>query len=150
MASEKSLDEGLDDIGTNTNVEVVKYSVFTSAEKWCIVAMVSYAAWFSTLSSFIYYPAIPTLSTALGVSVSKINLTVTTYMSVATIAPTLVGDAADILGRRPIYVLTLSIYFVANLAIALSHSYSALLGLRVLQALAISGNDLLELSRFGS
>jgi MFS family permease len=144
MATEKAPDEAPDNLGTN--VEVEKYSDFTKAEKWCIVAMVSYAAWFSTLSSFIYYPAIPTLSKALGVSVSKINLTVTTYMSVATIAPTLVGDAADILGRRPIYVLTLSVYFVANLAIALSHSYSALLGLRVLQALAISGSDVPALS----
>jgi MFS family permease len=144
MTTEKTPGEIPDHLGTD--VEVEKYSVFTTAEKWCIVAMVSYAAWFSTLSGFIYYPAIPTLSKALGVSVGKINLTVTTYMSVATIAPTLVGDAADILGRRPIYMLTLSVYFVANLAIALSHSYSALLGLRVLQALAISGSDVVDIS----
>ncbi len=60
-------------------------------------------------------------------------------MAVATVAPTLVGDAADVWGRRPIYVITLSLYLGANIAIALSTSYSALLGLRVLQALAISG-----------
>ena len=116
-----------------------RYSVFTPAEKWCIVAMVSYAAWFSTLSSFIYYPALPALSSALGVSIDDVNLTVTTYMAVATIAPSLVGDAADMLGRRIIYLATLSVYFVANLAIALTKSYAALLGLRVLQAFAISG-----------
>ena len=118
---------------------VEKYSVFTRAEKWCIVAMVSYAAWFSTLSSFIYYPALHAVAQALSVSVDKINLTVTTYMAVATIAPTLVGDAADVMGRRPIYVIILSLYLGANVAIALSKTYSALLGLRVLQALAISG-----------
>ena len=118
---------------------IEKYSVFTTAEKWCIVVMVSYAAWFSTLSSFIYYPAIHLLSQTLSVSVNKINLTVTSYMAVATVAPTLVGDAADVLGRRPIYVITLSVYLGANIALALSKSYSALLGLRVLQALAISG-----------
>ena len=121
-------------------VEVAKrYSVFTMAEKWCIVSMVSFAAWFSTLSSFIYYPAIPALSSALEVSINDINLTVTTYMAIATIAPSLVGDAADILGRRAMYLITLSLYFVANLAIALTKSYPALLGLRVLQAFAISG-----------
>ena len=118
---------------------VKRYSAFTPAEKWCIIAMVSYAAWFSTLSSFIYYPAIPALSSTLGVSIDKINLTVTTYMAVASIAPSLVGDTADILGRRITYLVTLSVYFVANLAIALTKSYSALLGLRVLQAFAISG-----------
>lgn len=127
---------------------IEKYCVFTTVEKWCIVAMVSYAAWFSTLSSFIYYPAIHLLSQTLSVSVDKINLTVTSYMAVATVAPTLVGDATDVLGRRPIYLITLSLYLGANIAIALSKSYSALLGLRVLQALAISG--MLSALIFGS
>jgi MFS family permease len=116
-----------------------RHSVFTTTEKWCIVAMVSYAAWFSTLSSFIYFPALPALSKALAVSVGKINLTVTTYMAIASVAPALVGDAADILGRRPVYVLTLGIYLVSNLAIALTRSYTTLLGLRLLQAMGISG-----------
>lgn len=117
-----------------------RYSVFTQVEKWCIIALVSYAAWFSTLSSFIYFPAIPTLAKDLGVSINKIDLTVTTYMAVATVAPMLVGDAAEIWGRRPIYAVTLTLYFGANLAIALTRSYRALLALRALQALAISGN----------
>lgn len=120
-------------------LEVERYSVFTTTEKWCIVSMVAYAAWFSTLSSFIYYPALYSLSETLGISLDEANLTVTTYMAVATIAPSLVGDAADVLGRRPMYLITLSLYVVANLAIALTKSYAALLGLRVLQAMAISG-----------
>ncbi len=118
---------------------IERYSVFTTAEKWCIIAMVSYAAWFSTLTSFIYFPAIHQLSQTFSVSVDKINLTVTSYMAVAAVAPTLVGDAADILGRRPVYVIALGLYLGANVAIVLSNTYSALLGLRLLQALAISG-----------
>jgi MFS family permease len=132
MASEKQPD--LQDIEA-----VERYSAFTTAEKWCIVAMVSYAAWFSTLSSFIYYPALHSISRALDVSIDKINLTVTSYLAVATIAPTLVGDTADVLGRRPVYLIALSLYLAADIAIALSRDYSALLGLRVLQATAISG-----------
>lgn len=132
MANEKAND-GLEE-------EVLEqYSVFSAANKWCIVAMVSYAAWFSTLTSFIYYPAINQLAQALAVSVDKINLTVTSYMAVATVAPTLLGDAADVLGRRPVYVLALSLYIGANIAIVLSNNYAALVGFRVLQALAISG-----------
>ena len=57
-----------------------KYSLYTTPEKRCIVAIVSYAAWFSTLTSFIYYPAIHQLSSVFDVSVDKINLTITTYM----------------------------------------------------------------------
>jgi MFS family permease len=132
MSTEKTCD--------SQNAETIeKYSVFTTAEKWCIVAMVSYAAWFSTLSSFIYYPAIYQLSRTFSVSVDKINLTVTSYMAVATVAPTLVGDTADVLGRRPVYVIVLGLYIGANIAIVLANTYPALLGIRVLQALAISG-----------
>ena len=121
-----------------------KYSIFTTTEKRCIVAMVSYAACFSTLSSFIYYPAIHQLSQTFSVSVDKINLTVTSYMAIATVAPTLVGDTADLLGRRPVYIVALSLYIGTNVAIVLSDTYSALLGLRVLQALAISGMPFLS------
>ena len=132
MATEKAAE------GQRAEV-IEEYSVFTTAEKWCIIALASYAAWFSTLSSFIYYPAIHELSQVFSVSVNKINLTVTSYMAVATIAPTLVGDAADVLGRRPVYMIVLSLYIGANIAIVLANRYSALVGLRVLQALAISG-----------
>ncbi|KAL8932054.1 MAG: hypothetical protein Q9216_006982, partial [Gyalolechia sp. 2 TL-2023] len=44
---------------------------------------------------FIYYPAIHHLAESFSVPVSAINLTVTSYMAVATIAPTLVGDTAN-------------------------------------------------------
>lgn len=79
------------------------------------------------------------LAQTFSVSVEKINLSVTSYMAVATVAPTLVGDAADVLGRRAVYVVVLSFYIGANVGIVLSRTYSALLGLRVVQALAISG-----------
>lgn len=131
---------GIEDASSGQGSEnIEKYSVFTTAEKWCIVAMVSYAAWFSTLTSFIYYPVIDQLSKTFSVSVDKINLTVTSYMAVATVAPTLVGDAADVLGRRLVYICALTLYIGANIAIVLSNAYSSLLSLRVLQALAISG-----------
>ncbi|KAL6243688.1 hypothetical protein RBB50_009121 [Rhinocladiella similis] len=113
-------------------------SVFTAVEKWCIVAMVSYAAWFSTLSSFIYYPALHSISETLYVSVNKVNLTVMSSLAVATIARTLAGDAADVLGRRLVYLIALMLYFVADIAIALTKTYQALLSLRILQAAAIS------------
>jgi MFS family permease len=117
----------------------LRYSVFTDREKWCISGLVSYAAFFSTLSSFIYYPAIPSMADSLSVSIEQINWTVTSYMSVATIGPMLIGDAADLHGRRLVYITVLSIYIATCVAIAAAKSYPALVGLRVVQALAISG-----------
>lgn len=116
-----------------------QYSEFTRAERWFIVGLVAYAAWFSTLSSFIYFPAIDALADAFSVSTAKINLCITCYMAVATVAPTFVGMVADIQGRRPTYVATLGLYVAANIGMALAKSYRAHLGLRIVQALAISG-----------
>ncbi|KAL4901338.1 major facilitator superfamily domain-containing protein [Aspergillus multicolor] len=82
-----------------------QHSIFTTPQKWLIISVASYSACFSTLSSLIYYPAIPALSSSLHTSVDKINLTVTVHMAVAAIAPALIGDLADISGRRLVYIL---------------------------------------------
>ena len=94
---------------------------------------------FSPLSSFIYYPAITSLSKDLNVSIEMINLTITSYMVVSGIAPAAIGDLADMTGRRWVYILTLAIYLVANVGLALQRSWLALLLLRMLQSLGSSG-----------
>ena len=116
-----------------------RYSIFTRNEKRYIVLLVALAGWFSTLSSFIYYPVIALVAKDLHTSIARINLTVTSYLAVSGIAPAFVGDAADMLGRRPLYVVTLVIYVAANIGIALQGSFIALLLLRMLQSLGISG-----------
>lgn len=124
---------------TNPSEREEAYSRFTVWEKRYIVLLVAFAGWFSTLSSFIFYPAIDQMAQNLGESVSRINLTVTSYMAVATIAPAFVGDAADILGRRGVYIFIMALYVAANIAIATSKTFAELLGLRMLQAASISG-----------
>ncbi|KAK4664020.1 uncharacterized protein QC763_500760 [Podospora pseudopauciseta] len=47
----------------------------------------SFSATFSTMSSYIYYPALVPVAHDLGVSVALVNLSVTTYLIVAAIAP---------------------------------------------------------------
>ncbi|KAK8102611.1 MFS general substrate transporter [Apiospora sp. TS-2023a] len=115
------------------------YTEFSKAERWVIVALIALAAWFSTLSSFIYYPAISSIAEDLGSTVSLINLTVTSYLVISAVAPAIVGDAADTLGRRPLYAVTLGIYAAANIGIASQRSFVALLLLRMLQSAGISG-----------
>ncbi|KIW61184.1 hypothetical protein PV05_01340 [Exophiala xenobiotica] len=52
----------------------------------------------------------------------------------STIAPAFVGDAADILGRRTLYIITIGLYVASNAALAKARSFPALLGLRMLQS----------------
>lgn len=126
------------DLSTSDSVTsqppLTPYSHFTHVQKRLTVALITFAATFSPLSSFIFFPAIDALSRSLDVSVGKINLTITSYMIVAGIAPAFIGDMADMTGRRLVYLLTMSVYCVANVGLALQSSWIALFILRMLQS----------------
>ena len=115
------------------------YSIFTKWQKSWICIATSIAAMFSTLSSYIYYPALPLVSKDLGVSISLVNLTVTSYLVVAGIAPSFMGDLADSSGRRPAYMLMFALMLSANIGIAVQKTYAGLLALRMVQSAGSSG-----------
>lgn len=122
-----------------TTTEEQPFTVFTIWERRWIVFLTAFAGLFSPLSSFIFYPAIASISDGLNVSVGLINLAITAYMVVSGVAPALLGNAADKLGRRPIYILALVTYLGANIGLGLQNSYPALLALRMLQSAGSSG-----------
>ncbi|KAK3955714.1 MFS general substrate transporter [Pseudoneurospora amorphoporcata] len=95
---------------------------------------------FSTLSSYIYFPALVPMANDLGVSISLINLTVTSYLIVAGIAPAFMGDIADQGGRRPAYILMFILVAASNVGLALQNSYAALFVLRMVQSAGASGS----------
>lgn len=136
-STSESIDASVPD-ATNCN-PAEPYSVFTTWQKRHIVCIIALAAWFSTLSSFIYYPATALIAKDLGISITDVNLSITTYMVCSAVAPSITGDASDIFGRRPLYLLTLSLYFAANIGLALESSLVGLLLLRMLQSAGISG-----------
>ena len=115
------------------------YSGFSERRKRWIACLASFAAMFSGLSSFIYYPAISPLADALRTTVELINLTITSYQLVSGIAPSLIGDMADQTGRRPVYIGAFVVYTAANIGLALQSSYPALLVLRMVQSIGSSG-----------
>lgn len=114
------------------------YSILSDQGKRSIASLVSLSAIFSTISSFIYFPAITALSKSLNVSIAAINLTVTSYFIVAGIAPSVLGDMADKTGRRPTSLIAFTLYLGANLGMAAQSSYAALQVLRCLQSAGAS------------
>ncbi|KAI2471188.1 major facilitator superfamily transporter [Annulohypoxylon bovei var. microspora] len=110
------------------------YSVFTDWEKRGIVIGAAIGAFFSPLTAQIYLPALNVLAADFDVTVSQINLTVTTYMIFQGLTPMFVGSLADTAGRRPAYFICFVIYICANIGCALAPSYPALLVLRMLQS----------------
>lgn len=114
-------------------------SVFSKWQKRWISLMASFASMFSTLSSFVYLPALTPISKALNVSLTLMNLTVTSYMIVAGIAPAFMGDIADKSGRKPVYILLFILMLGANLGMACVNKWSVLLVLRMLLSAGASG-----------
>ncbi|KAI4253610.1 MAG: hypothetical protein L6R42_007518, partial [Xanthoria sp. 1 TBL-2021] len=116
-----------------------QYSVFNKPEKRWIIFLIAMAGFFSPLSANIYFPAINYLAHDLSVSLELINLTITAYLICQGIVPSLVGDTADMIGRRPVYIAAFVVYLAANVGLALQDSYAALLVLRILQSSGSSG-----------
>lgn len=114
-------------------------AAFTTTQKKWIVFIAASAGWFSTASSFIYFPAIPFLARDLSASIEQVNLTVTSYLVSSGIFPSITGNASDRYGRRPLFILTLGVYVVVNIGLAIQQSFIALITLRMLQSAAISG-----------
>ncbi|KAI1768338.1 major facilitator superfamily transporter [Hypoxylon sp. FL1150] len=147
---EKSSEDGIDERCTEKEAEVdplanppseqpivdtrANYSAFSRWEKRGIVLGAAIGAFFSPLTAQIYLPALTVLAQEFNVTVSQINLTVTTYMIFQGLTPMFVGSFADSTGRRPAYFICFVIYIAANVGCALAPSYPALLVLRMLQS----------------
>ncbi|KAL8958541.1 MAG: hypothetical protein Q9193_004421 [Seirophora villosa] len=124
----------------------VPYSVFSQSTRRWTVLLVALAGFFSPLSANIYFPALNYLAHDLNVSLKLINLTITAYLIFQGIVPFIVGDAADKMGRRPVYIVAFVVYLGANIGLALQNSYPALLVLRVLQSSGSSETIALAIS----
>ncbi|KAK1700083.1 major facilitator superfamily transporter [Colletotrichum godetiae] len=115
------------------------YSVFSPSTKRWVAFMASVACFVPPMSANIYYPVLAPIADDLHVSVALVNLTVTSYMILQAISPTLFGDFGDMAGRRPAFLVAFSIYLVACVGLALQRDYAALLVLRMLQSGGSSG-----------
>ncbi|KIJ44663.1 hypothetical protein M422DRAFT_167989 [Sphaerobolus stellatus SS14] len=110
------------------------YSIFSPRQRYTIVSLACFTGFLSPLSSLLYTPALPTIAADLGVSITKVNLTVTTYLIFQGITPSLWGTLGDMYGRRILYIITSTISAGACVGLSLTNSYAAVLILRALQA----------------
>jgi multidrug resistance protein len=124
---------------TKTSTGSPVHSIFSTKMKRYIIFMVACGGFFSPLSANIYFPAINVLGEELHATNEMILLTITSYMIFQGLAPTLMGDLADMAGRRPAYIIGFVIYLGANIGLALQDNYAALFILRCLQSTGSSG-----------
>ncbi|KAI0133551.1 major facilitator superfamily domain-containing protein [Xylariales sp. AK1849] len=108
--------------------------VFSISKKRICLYIVSLAGLFSPLSSNIYFPATVAIANDLNVSVSLVALTITIYMVVQGLSPSLWGPLSDAKGRRVTYFCTFAVYLVANIGLAFTKNFASLMVLRAIQA----------------
>lgn len=137
-ASETAV-QGKETSNQQSHTSPVPYTTFTRREKRLLTLLLGLATIASPLTTTIYFPLLPLLRTNFHTSSQAINLTITIYIIFQALSAAIFGPLSDTLGRRPIYLLTLTIYVIGNLGLALNrHNYAALLALRALQSMGAS------------
>ena len=132
-------DQVTDTAPPQSSTSSIPYTTFTRNEKRLLTLLLGLVTTTSPLTATIYFPLLPLLRNHFHTSAQSINLTLTIYIIFQALSPAIFGPLSDSLGRRPVYLLTLSLYVIGNLGLAVNkNSYSVLLALRALQSLGAS------------
>lgn len=124
---------------------ILLYTAFSLRYRWYITILLGYLCLVSSLMANIYFPLIQRLAVQYRTSIQSINLTITLYLVMQGIPPSIFAPLSDTLGRRPVYLMSFGLYTAASLGLAFSgYSYVALLLLRALQS--IGGSATLSLA----
>jgi DHA1 family bicyclomycin/chloramphenicol resistance-like MFS transporter len=89
----------------------------------------------SPFSIDMYLPGFPAIAQDLATSVSKVSLSLSSFFIGISLGQLLYGPLLDRFGRKKPLYIGLSVYILASIGCALSHSIGALIFLRLIQAL---------------
>lgn len=115
------------------------YTVFERKQRRFLTFLLSLTTITSPLTATIYLPLLPLLAQRLDTSAQAINLTITIYIVFQALSPAIFATLSDSLGRRIVYLITLTLYVLSNVGLAIArHNYVALLILRCGQSMGAS------------
>lgn len=120
------------------NTAKAPYSRFGPRAKFFLVMQCAFSGFFSTIGGSIYYPVLTVIEDLFHITEEQVNITVVVYFIFQALTPTLMGGLADSLGRRPVALFSLLIFFAACCGLACSQNYTQIMVLRCLQAASIS------------
>ena len=135
----KELPKELEAIQTESQHEAPPpYSIFDSKDRLILILILSSVGFWSTISSPIYFPALPTLTEYFHTTSSVMNISVVAYLVFQGIAPTVSSNLADTFGRRPVILASLIIFCASCIALSQTNVYWLLALLRCIQAALIA------------
>ncbi|KAF9200556.1 hypothetical protein BGZ49_009199, partial [Haplosporangium sp. Z 27] len=107
-------------------------------EKYKVVTVIAYCAFVAPLASSIYMPALVQVKDDLHTSASMVSATLSIYVLFMGIMPVFWASLCDYLGRRPIYLISMSIFIIGSLLAALSKNIWVFFVMRAIQAFGSS------------
>ncbi|KAK6205004.1 major facilitator superfamily domain-containing protein [Scheffersomyces amazonensis] len=133
------LQKSLELNGVESQVEIEPpYTIFNQHEKYILILILSFVGFWSTVSSPIYFPALPTLTAYFHTTPAIMNLSIVAYLLFQGIAPTVASNLADNFGKRPVIIASIIIYVASCVAISQTNVYWLLAVLRCIQAAGIA------------
>lgn len=106
------------------------------------IFLVAYLVGLSAFGSFVndmYLPTLPEMTRYFGCSVSVVQLGLTMGMVGLGIGQLIMGPVSDKYGRKPVLIITLSIFIIAAIVSVFSPSIHFFLGCRLIQGIGASG-----------
>ncbi len=100
-----------------------------------LIILIAMLSAFVPLSTDLYLPALPGMSTYFGVDAGRINLTISLFFTFYALGTLFWGPLSDRWGRRTVLLSGLSIYVVASIFCASAQTVDMLTVFRVLQAI---------------
>lgn len=125
------------DLHLVTTEKVYPFTIYSPKEKYILIVILSLVGWWSTVSSPIYFPALPTIRSYFDISDSIADLSVVAYLVFQGVMPTFSSSLADTFGRRPVILISMLCYVGSSIAISQSNVYWLLTVLRCVQAASI-------------
>lgn len=98
-----------------------------------------FATALSVLSLNMFLPSLARMGDDFQVDYALINLSVAGYLAVSAVLQLIMGPLSDRYGRRPILLISMSIFALASLGCVLAESIWVFLGFRLLQAAVVAG-----------
>lgn len=120
------------------NEEDDPFDRFSPRRKRFMVFIVAFSALLAPFASTSFLPSIPEISEDIKTSASVVNYTVSVYLAVLAIGPLVFAPYASYYGRRPVYLVSLPLYALGSIGVALSNSLVSLLLTRILQGFGAS------------
>ncbi|KAK3303887.1 major facilitator superfamily transporter [Chaetomium strumarium] len=111
---------------------------WSSAQKHIILAIVMSLYFMFTYITTTTVPSFPTLQEKYSAGLAEVNWTVAIPALGLSLGPLLWASPADIIGRRPIFILGTAMALLSTIGAALAPSYSGYMAARFFQGLGVS------------